>query len=68
MSKDEPLEERKLLAVKSWFSRSVSSISSNNGSVEAVVDGNSSSVSVSKEGMVDNGTGNTPLRQLSMRY
>lgn len=67
MSKDEPLEERKLLAVKSWFSRSVSSISSNNGSVEAVVDGNSSSVSVSKEGMVDNGTGNTPLRQLSMR-
>ncbi|KAG0578148.1 hypothetical protein KC19_4G001600 [Ceratodon purpureus] len=67
MRREEPPEDRKLLAVKSWFTRSLSSISSQNGSVENTLDGNSSSISMSKEGVVESGPGFTPLRQLSMR-
>lgn len=68
MRSEEPPEDRKLSSVKSWFSRSVSSISSQNGSVDAAADGYSSSVAVSKEGVLESGPGFTPLRQLSMRY
>lgn len=68
MRSEEPLEDGKLSTVKSWFSRSVSSISSQNGSVDAAADGNSYSVAVSKEGVLESGPGFTPLKQLSMRY
>lgn len=68
MRKEEPLEDRKLLAVKSWFTRSLSSISYQNGSSEATSDGNPSTISLSKEGVVESGSGFAPLRQLSMRY
>lgn len=68
MRSEEPLEDRKLATVKSWFTRSASSASSQNGSVEPAADGNSSSVAVSKEGVLESGPGFTPLRQLSMRY
>ena len=68
MRREEPPEDRKRLAVKSWFTRSLSSVASQNGSVEASWDGDSSSISVPKEGGVESGPGFTPLRQLSMRY
>lgn len=68
MRSEEPPEDRKFVTGKSWFSRSVSSRSSQNGSGDTAADGNSSSVSVSKEGVLESGPGFTSLRQLSMRY
>lgn len=67
MRSEEPLEDGKLTAVKSSFSRSVDSIPAQNGSVHAAADGNSHSVAVSKEGVLESRPGFTPLRQLSMR-
>ena len=69
MSKEELYEDGKLLAAKSWFTRSASSITLQNASIEAAPDEVSCGIPVSKEGAVESGAGLTSLRQqLSMRY
>jgi hypothetical protein len=69
MSSEEHFEDGKLLAAKSWFTRSSSSRTVQNASIEAAPDEVSSGISVSKEGAVESGAGFTSLRhQISMRY
>lgn len=70
MSNAEPHEDGKVKAAKSWFTRSASSITFRNASIEAAPDEVSSAISMSKEGAVESGSaGFTSLRQqLSMRY